>query len=309
MRPGSKIIMATQVIPGGSEGNRAAVGSDPRTDPAVAETDVEETFRHVIDEGRRRLSRRTTSLLATGLVGGIDVGTGVLALLLVEWMTGGDILLGGLAFSIGFVALALARSELFTEDFLIPVSTVLARQARFRMLIRLWIGTLVANLIGGWIFTFFIVKGYPEIDATAIKAGSYYVDLGIGGSSFCLAVLGGVVITLMTWMQRGAKSVVGTIVPAVAAGFLLGAGRLDHAIVASLLMFAALHTGHAPFGYLDWAETAGWATLGNLVGGIGLVTLLRAGQAPHILLRERANPAVGVPIGDKRRTEEPATEA
>ena len=30
----------------------------------------------------------------------------------------GDKLLGGLAFSIGFIALTLARSELFTEDFL-----------------------------------------------------------------------------------------------------------------------------------------------------------------------------------------------
>ena len=35
---------------------------------------------------------------------------------------------------------------------------------------------------------------------------------------------------------------------------------------------AGLQTGHAPCGYLDWL---GWAVLGNMVGGIGLVTLLR----------------------------------
>ena len=129
--------------------SRPGVGSDPAQNPAVAEREVEEAFKHSIDEGRRRLSRRTWPLLATGLLGGIDVGTGVLALLLVEHETG-SVLLAGLAFAIGFIALSLARSELFTEDFLVPVTTVIARQARFRLLLRLWAGTLVANLIAGW---------------------------------------------------------------------------------------------------------------------------------------------------------------
>jgi hypothetical protein len=36
---------------------------------------------------------------------------------------------------------------------------------------------------------------------------------------------------------------------------LVAAGGLNHAIVASLLMFSAIHA-HGPFGYLDWAGTA-----------------------------------------------------
>ena len=96
---------------------RPPVGSDPAEVEAVAEVEVEETFLRTVDEGRRRLSRRLAPLFATGLVGGIDVGSGVLSLLLVEYYTKSKIL-GGLAFSVGFIALALARSELFTEDFL-----------------------------------------------------------------------------------------------------------------------------------------------------------------------------------------------
>jgi formate/nitrite transporter FocA (FNT family) len=281
---------------------RPGVGSDPEHDPTVSERDVEETFLEVIDEGRRRLSRRTGPLLATGAVGGIDVGTGVLGLLIVESATGNK-LVGGLAFSIGFIALTMARSELFTEDFLIPVSTVIARQARLRMLLRLWVGTLVANLVGGWVFTWFVMRGFPRLTKTATESGSYYVNLGFGLRAFSLAVLGGAVITLMTWMQHGTKSMGARLVPAVTAGFLLAAGQLDHAVVNSLLMFAALHTGHAPFGYLDWAQTAGWAALGNLVGGVGLVTVLRVLQVPHKVKEERNNPALGVPIGDKRRVD------
>jgi formate-nitrite transporter family protein len=278
---------------------RPGVGSDPKDDDAVAERNVEETFLDVIDEGRRRLSRRTFPLLATGLVGGIDVGTGVLGLLIVEHETGSP-LLGGLAFSIGFIALTLARSELFTEDFLIPVSTVIARQARLRMLIRLWAGTLVTNFIGGWIFTWLIIRGFPQLRPAAIKAGAFYVNLGISVRAFALAVLGGAVITLMTWMQHGTKSMGTRIVPAITAGFLLAGGQLNHAIVNSLLMFSSLHSG-AQFGYLEWLRTMSFAALGNIIGGVGLVTLLRVLQVPHKVMEERKNPALGVPIGDKRR--------
>ena len=281
-----------------SESRRPGVGADPVEDAAVAEPELEEALLAVVDEGRRRMSRPWWPLLSTGAVGGIDVGTGVLALLLVEHATH-DPLLGGLAFSIGFIALTLARSELFTEDFLIPVSTVIARQARLRMLIRLWAGTLIGNLAGGWVLTWFIVRGYPQMNGTAIEAGYHYVQLGLGLRAFSLAVLGGAVITLMTWMQHSTSSQVAKVISAITGGFLLGGGQLDHAIVNSLLMFAALHTGHAPFGYVQWAETAGWAALGNMAGGIGLVTLLRLLQAPHKIADERANPAPGVPLGDQ----------
>ena len=259
---------------------RPGVGADPALDKSVAEQPVEDAVLRAIDEGRRRISRRTWPLLATGLLGGIDVGTGVLALLFVENETHSK-LLAGLAFSIGFIALTLARSELFTEDFLVPVTTVIARQARFRMLMRLWAGTLLANLVGGWLFTLLVMKGFPQFAPTAIEAGGHYVDLGLGVKAFSLAIIGGAVITLMTWMQHTTTSDGLRIVPAVTGAFLLCGAQLNHAIVNSLLMFAALHTGHAPFGYLQWAQTAGLAAAGNIVGGVVLVTLLRLFQSPH----------------------------
>ncbi|MEA2973479.1 MAG: formate-nitrite transporter family protein [Actinomycetota bacterium] len=284
-----------------------AAKDDPEQSGSVAEHEVEDAFLRSVDEGRRRMWRPMLPLLATGLVGGIDVGTGVLALLLVEDATHNK-LLAGLAFSIGFIALTLANSELFTENFLVPVTTVIARQARFRMLLRLWAGTLVANLAGGWIFTWLIIRGYPQLHATAIESGSHYVDLGIVMRSMALAVIGGAVITLMTWMQHSTDSTVVKVIPAITGAFLLAGGQLNHAIVNSLLMFSALHTGHAPFGYVDWAQTAAWAALGNMVGGIGLVTVLRLFQVPEKVRKQRRHPAPGVAVTDARPVE-PATDA
>src|ERR1043165_9670092 len=105
-------------------------------------------FERTVDEGRQRLERTWPSLLATGTIGGLDVGVGLLGLLVVRQQIGSS-LLAALAFSIGFIALALANSELFTENFLVPIAAVAARKARPLQIGRLWIGTLVMNLVGG----------------------------------------------------------------------------------------------------------------------------------------------------------------
>lgn len=76
--------------------------------------------------------------------------------------------------------------------------------------------------------------------APAIEAARFYVGLGISWSAFALALIGGMIITLMTHLQHATDSDGVRPVPAVIAGFLLGAGKVNHAIVASLVCFAAL---------------------------------------------------------------------
>src|SRR4051795_4427959 len=158
-----------------ARGDAEGDAGDESGESSVNEQEVEDTLQRTVEEGKRRLNRNWAPLLATGLVGGIDVATGVMALLVVESETGNK-MLAGLAFSIGFIALAMARSELFTEDFLVPVGTVIARQAPLRSLFRLWAVTAGGNLVGGWIFTLLIIDGFPSVEKTAAGAGAYYVD-------------------------------------------------------------------------------------------------------------------------------------
>jgi formate/nitrite transporter FocA (FNT family) len=260
---------------------------------------LRETFGRTIDEGRRRLGRTWPALFATGVVGGLDVGAGVFGFLVVKEQTHNE-LLAALAFTIGFVALTLAHSELFTEDFLVPVATVVAGQARIRDLLRLWGGTAATNLLGGWIITGLTLAALPHLRAAAIESGVHYTSMGIGWEAFASGILGGGAITLMTWMQHSSDSVGGKIVAAISVAFLLAAGPLNHAIVASLLMFAAIHA-HGPFDYLDWAGAASWAALANIVGGLGLVTVLRLVQIGREAVEEERRRPAGAPRGEEAR--------
>ena len=267
------------------------------------EDQVRSQFQRSVEEGEERLTRTWPSLFATGMVGGLDMGIGVFALLLVLHETHNP-LIGGVAFSIGFIALTLGQSELFTENYLVPVAAVVAKRASIGAVGRLWFGTALMNLIGGWLIMWIVVVSLPQLKPTAIETAQHYIDLGINGHAFTLAVLGGTVITLMTWMERGATDMFGKVVAAIVAGFLLAAGELNHVIVVSLEIFAALHAG-APFGYADWAATAAWAALGNTIGGITFVTITRLIQVGRFALddagqereerREEPEPSVGAP--------------
>jgi formate/nitrite transporter FocA (FNT family) len=262
----------------------------PTDRPSLDDGEANSAFRRTIIDGEIRLGRTWPGLLATGTVGGIDVTIGVLALLTVEEATGSR-MLGALAFSIGFIALTLGRSELFTENFMVPVVTVVARNASGRSLLRLWGGTLVMNLIGGWLLTGAVVGAVPALRATAVEVARFYPELGLGLRPFLLAILGGTSITLMTWMERNAAGELGRLASAVGIGFLLAAVPLNHVIVMSIEMFAALWSG-APFGYLDWLSSAALAGLGNLLGGLSLVTVLRLVQIGRDEIRkQRAAPS------------------
>ncbi|MFF5219297.1 formate/nitrite transporter family protein [Micromonospora sp. NPDC000442] len=136
-----------------------------------SEPEVARAFDRVVEEGAVRLARPWIPLVVTGVLGGIDVGTGALAYLLVEQATGQP-LLAGLAFGIGFVALLLARSELFTENFLVPVTAVAAGRNTPGSLLRLWSVTLVGNLLGGWLLAWLIIRAFPGLHDTAIGTGT-----------------------------------------------------------------------------------------------------------------------------------------
>jgi formate/nitrite transporter FocA (FNT family) len=264
------------------EQSRAELGSSD----APVEDQVEEAFDRIVSEGAQRLHRTWREVLATGLAGGIEVGLGVLAMFAVVHETHSH-LLGGLAFSLGFVALLLARSELFTEGFLVPVTAVVAGRASTRQLAKLWVGTCVANLVGGWALMWLVVRAFPELRATAVEGAVHFAHAPLDLRSAALAVLAGAALTLMTRMQHGTQSDPARVVAAVAGGFLLAGLQLFHSVLDSLVVFAGLHAG-APVSYGEWLAWFWYTALLNMAGGLLVVTVTRLVRSKDLIQHERA---------------------
>lgn len=260
---------------------QVAAPDDPARDPAL-----DSTLDRIVEEGTPRLLREWYVSLATGFVGGLEVALGVLAMLDVRQVTGSQAL-AGTAFSIGFIALLLGRSELFTEGFLIPVAVVAAGRARVRDALRLWCLTFVGNLAGGILLAWFAMRAFPTLRPVAVSSGAFFASSGWSVRSFCLALLAGMGITLMTRMQNGTDSMPAKLVAAIAAAFLLAGLRLFHSILDSLVIFFALMAGGARYGYVDWLRFLSVAVVGNIVGGMGFTTLFRLIRSHRRLIEHR----------------------
>ncbi len=265
-----------------SESRRREIGD--RSDPV--EDEVAESFDETITEGAERLQRTWRVTLITGFFGGLEVGLGILAYLAVLDATDNH-LLAGLAFSVGFIALLLAHSELFTENFLMPVAALVAREGTVGQLAKLWGGTLVMNLAGGWVFMWLVVQAFPQWHDTLEESALHFTDAPFGVQSIVLAILGGSTITLMTRMQQGTDSELAKIVAAVVGGFLLAGLQLFHSILDSLLIFGAIQSG-ASITYLEWLGWFGYTLLFNMLGGLVLVTALRLLRAKEMFEQKAA---------------------
>lgn len=264
-----------------SEARRRELGD---TDAPV-EDELKESFDNTVEEGAERLHRTFRNILVTGVFGGFEIGLGIMAYLAVLHETG-DHLLAGLAFSVGLVALFLAHSELFTENFLMPVAAVVAKEGSVTQLAKLWGGTLVANLVSGWAFVWIVMQAFPEWNETVAESAHHFIDAPFSMQVVALAVLGGSTITLMSRMQQGTSNDVAKIVATVIGGFLLAGLQLFHSILDSLLIFAAIHSG-ADISYLEWLGWFGYTLAFNMLGGLLLVTLLRLVRTKELIEKRR----------------------
>ncbi len=239
-----------------------------------------------LEEGHDRLERGPGGLVSTGLLGGVDVMLGVIALAITTAALESALprelshVLASLAFGLGFAFIVVGRSELFTENFLIPVVAAVAGRERAATLPRLWILTFVGNVIALLVLAAALsVEGV--LDPETLKAAGDLADtLGERAllPSFISAVVAGVVMTLFTWLALAAERDSTRVLLALLIGFLLAAPSLNHAVVGVGEMAFGLFAGTADIGWGDAGQTLVTAIVGNLVGGLGFVTVTRLFQ-------------------------------
>jgi formate/nitrite transporter FocA (FNT family) len=246
----------------------------------------EEIFRRTREEGKRRLDRPLLELGSTAFVAGVDVVFGIIGLAtassLVAHRAGTEAghLAGSIAFGLGFVFIVIGRSELFTENFLVPIAGLEKTRGAWYKLVELWTVSPVLNILGGVaILVVVTVHGVlPDGTGHSLVDVANKLDANNTLAAFCSAIVAGALITMMTWLVEGAESMGVRIVAAWLTGTLLTLGAFNHVIVVTLELFAGIRYG-APVGWDDWFGNMAVAAGGNLVGGLLFVTLTRFGQA------------------------------
>ncbi|MGC5629522.1 formate/nitrite transporter family protein [Georgenia sp. Z1344] len=234
-----------------------------------------------VREGSKRLNRTWPELLVTGFFGGVDVGLGILAMILVKDATGSTIL-AGMAFGVGLLALRLAHSELFTEEFLLPINAVLAGQGTWLQVVRLWSSSLVMNLAGGLMFAWLIVLALPGYHATIISSATSYLEQPSLTVTIALALLAGATITLSTRMQQGTSNDVVAAIICMSSGLLLiGLGML-HGALNAIVIFAAMLAG-ADISVGDFLQWFGLVIPFNMLGGLLIITIPRVTRTWKLL--------------------------
>ena len=238
-------------------------------------------------EGERRLAMPPLEQTSTGFIAGVTIVFGITALGVTHALAEPDLgtgpakLLGALAFAIGLVFLVVGRSELFTENFFDPVAAAIdegGRSAWVRLL-RLWVFTLVLNLVGGAVLVAVLAvegalpTGAPE---ALTKVAEDIVGKG-AAATLARAVLAGALLTLLSYMLHAVSSVRGRISVAFMVGFLVALGPFDHVVVSALhVLFGVWLSDAVTYG--DLVANLALATAGNLVGGLLLMTLTHTAQ-------------------------------
>lgn len=93
---------------------------------------------------------------------------------------------------------------------------------------------------------------------------------------FWSAVIAGWIIALVAWLVSGSHSITGSVMLIWMLTFLVGLGHFAHCIASSGEIFAAvLHHQVSVSQYFAWLLPA---LLGNITGGVLIVTLLEYGQ-------------------------------
>jgi len=247
----------------------------------------ESIYRRTAKEGERRLSRPALQLGATSFVAGIDVVFGIIALAVANHLVSarfgpqlGD-LAGALAFGSAFVFIVVGRSELFTENFLVPIAGMNAHSRRdWYKLAELWTISPIVNILGGFILILIVTSNgvLPEGTGAAITTIVERYDNNDVATAFASAIAAGALITLMTWLVEGIEHLGVNVFCAWLVGALLALGTFNHVIVVTLQYLMAIRYG-ADVGWEDAISNFGVAAIGNLLGGVLFVTLTRMGQA------------------------------
>ena len=252
--------------------------------------EASELFSKAVTTGARRLDRNMLEVSISGVIAGMNVAFGAIAAaavagaIIASFGPGKEPLahvMGAIVFPIGFIFVVIGRSELFTENFLVPTVAVIAKRARLINLMRLWGLTLIGNLVGAVIVAAMVsIESYHGVPGRETlqhlqHTADFLVNKRDFDASFYSAVFAGWLITLMTWLLISCRGVLAKVAIIWCVGFVIMVNSFNHVVVNTAEVLMAVFTKFPAVTLEGWVmHNFGPTLIGNIIGGLVFVTLL-----------------------------------
>ncbi|CAM4065655.1 Inner membrane protein YfdC [Pseudomonas reidholzensis] len=248
-------------------------------------------------QGDQELERTLAALWWSALAAGLSMGLSLMAMgLFYARLPEGDSaqVIASLGYSAGFLAVILARQQLFTENTLTAVLPLMTTPtlANLGRLLRLWTVVLAGNLAGTLLVSWVMLE-LPIFDS---KADVAFLEIGRKvmtndiSQMFAKGIVSGWMIATMVWMIPAMENAKIWIILMIT--YLMALGDFTHIVV-----------GSVEVAYLVWAGDETWTAFwlqfalptlaGNIVGGSFIFALIShaqvrsdSGKPPSQLLKE-----------------------
>ena len=248
-------------------------------------------------QGDQELERSVAALWWSALAAGLTMGLSLMAMgLLNSRLPEGEAfkVIASFGYCAGFLAVILARQQLFTENTLTAVLPVMSKPtlANAGRLLRLWSVVLVGNL-RGTLLVAYVMLHLPIFDT---KTDLAFLEIGRKvmendpAQMFAKGIVSGWMIATMVWMIPSMEHAKIWIILMIT--YLMALGDFTHIVV-----------GSVEVSYLVWAGDETWRSFllefalptlaGNIIGGsfiFGLISHAQvrsdSGKPPSQLLKD-----------------------
>ncbi|MBP4999772.1 formate/nitrite transporter family protein [Acinetobacter baumannii] len=238
-------------------------------------------------DGAEELDRPTAALIFSGIAAGLVISFSfVFKAIIASYIPTDAIwtdLIINFGYTIGFLIAILGHMQLFTEN---TITTVVPLFKPFtldklRAVGRLWGIVILCNIIGTALASLFFLTTdlfTPNIDK-ALDELAHHVASFSATQNLLKGVMSGLLIAALVWML---PSVSNKFLVIFFMTYLIGLGDFTHVVVGSTEMSYLVWQGEASLGEYLFNFLIP-TTIGNIIGGTGVFTLLIYGQVTEEL--------------------------
>lgn len=249
-------------------------------------------------QGDQELERTLAALWWSALAAGLTMGLSLMAMGLLyarQADDGSAQVIASLGYSAGFLAVILARQQLFTENTLTAVLPVMTTPtlANLGRLLRLWTIVLLGNMAGTLLVAWVMLE-LPIFDSKTdiafLEVGRKVMNNDIG-QMFAKGIVSGWMIATMVWMIPSMEHAKIWIILMIT--YLMALGDFTHIVVGSVEVSYLVWAGEATW-HAFWLKFALPTLAGNIIGGSFIFALIShaqvrsdSGKPPSQLLKEQ----------------------